>query len=154
LRSRFGNNFSALQYNSEGSSLDGAIHFVCMDWRHLNETLAASRNIHSALENLCVWNKDKGGVGSFYRSKHELIFVFKVGTAPHINTIEFGLASPNLFPGGIPAREAETGSNVDRDPFESYPDGHRGLRRERAVPIRATGMTTVRDACDGVSGRV
>jgi DNA modification methylase len=61
-----------------------------MDWRHLNETLAASRNIYSVLKNLCVWNKDNGGMGSFYRSKHELIFVFKVGTAPHINTIELG----------------------------------------------------------------
>jgi hypothetical protein len=73
-----------------GSSLDGAIHFVCMDWRHLSETLAASRTVYSELKNLCVWNKDNGGMGSFYRSKHELIFVFKVGTAPHANTIELG----------------------------------------------------------------
>ena len=76
--------------NAIGVSLDGAIHYVCMDWRHLGETLAAGKHIYSELKNLCVWNKDNGGMGSFYRSKHELVFVFKVGTAPHINTIELG----------------------------------------------------------------
>jgi DNA modification methylase len=76
--------------NAVGSSVDGAIHFICMDWRHLGEMLSASRAIYSELKNLCVWNKDNGGMGSFYRSKHELIFVFKVGNAPHINTIELG----------------------------------------------------------------
>jgi DNA modification methylase len=73
-------------------SLDGAIHFICMDWRHLGETLAAGESVYSTLKNLCVWNKDNGGMGSFYRSKHELIFVFKVGTAPHINTVKLGYA--------------------------------------------------------------
>jgi len=76
--------------NAMSISLDGAIHYVCMDWRHLGETLAAGKHIYSELKNLCVWNKDNGGMGSFYRSKHELVFVFKVGTAPHINTIELG----------------------------------------------------------------
>jgi hypothetical protein len=71
-------------------SLDGAIHFVCMDWRHLSEVLEASEPAYSELKNLCVWNKDNGGMGSFYRSKHELVFVFKVGKASHINTIELG----------------------------------------------------------------
>ena len=70
--------------------LDGAIHYVCMDWRHMGETLAAGKSVYSELKNLCVWNKDNGGMGSFYRSKHELVFVYKVGTAPHANTIELG----------------------------------------------------------------
>jgi DNA modification methylase len=61
-----------------------------MDWRHLGEVLAATRNIYTEFKNLCVWNKNNGGMGSFYRSKHELVFVFKVGTAPHVNTIELG----------------------------------------------------------------
>jgi DNA modification methylase len=69
---------------------DGAIAFVCMDWRHLGELLAAGRAIFSELKNLCVWNKTNGGMGSFYRSKHELVFVFKVGNAPHTNTFELG----------------------------------------------------------------
>ena len=63
---------------------------VCMDWRHMGEMLAAGRAVYSELKNLCVWNKTNGGMGSFYRSKHELVFVFKVGTAPHINNFELG----------------------------------------------------------------
>jgi DNA modification methylase len=69
---------------------DGAIAFVCMDWRHAEELLAAGRVVFSELKNLCVWNKSNGGMGSFYRSKHELIFVFKKGTAPHVNSFGLG----------------------------------------------------------------
>lgn len=71
-------------------SLDGAIHFVCMDWRHMTEVLAAGRDVYAELKNLIVWAKDNGGMGSFYRSRHELIFAFKVGTAPHVNAFELG----------------------------------------------------------------
>lgn len=73
-----------------GVSRDGAIHFVCMDWRHMGEVLDASQGIYAELKNLCVWNKDNAGMGSLYRSKHELVFVFKNGTAPHINHVELG----------------------------------------------------------------
>lgn len=76
--------------NMAAASLDGAIHFICMDWRHLAEVLAAGKPVYSGLKNLCVWNKTNGGMGSFYRSKHELVFVFKVGEAPHTNTVELG----------------------------------------------------------------
>src|SRR5437763_2223893 len=69
---------------------DGAIHFVCMDWRHIRELTAAGRPIYGDPKNLCIWNKDNGGMGSFYRSKHELVFVYKVGTGPHVNTVELG----------------------------------------------------------------
>jgi hypothetical protein len=69
---------------------DGAIAFVCMDWRHMDELLAAGRVVFSELKNLCVWNKSNGGMGSFYRSKHELVFVFKVGDGLHTNTFELG----------------------------------------------------------------
>ncbi len=71
-------------------SVDGAIHFVCMDWRHLYELLTAGRAAYSELKNLCVWNKTNGGMGSFYRSKHELVAVFKAGTAPHVNNVALG----------------------------------------------------------------
>ena len=67
------------------SAEDGAIAFVCMDWRHMGELLAAGQAVFSELKNLCVWNKNNGGMGSFYRSKHELVFVFKVGR-PRIPT--------------------------------------------------------------------
>jgi ParB/Sulfiredoxin domain len=71
-------------------SIDGAIHFVCMDWRHLREMLAAGEEVYTELKNLCVWNKSNAGMGSLYRSKHELVFVFKVGTAAHINNVSLG----------------------------------------------------------------
>lgn len=69
---------------------DGAIAYVCMDWRHLGEVTAAGKAVFSELKNVCVWNKTNGGMGTFYRSKHELVFVFKVGSAPHINTFGLG----------------------------------------------------------------
>ena len=71
-------------------SVDGAIHFVCSDWRHLDEMLAAGRRTYRELKNLVVWNKTNAGMGSFYRSQHELIFVWKNGRGKHINNIELG----------------------------------------------------------------
>jgi len=73
-----------------GVSRDGAIHFICMDWRHMGEMLVAGRAVCSELKNLVVWNKTNAGLGSFYRSKHELVFVWKIGTAPHVNTFDLG----------------------------------------------------------------
>ena len=70
-------------------SIDGSIHFQCMDYKHILEILNASQSIYSFI-NLCVWDKGTGGMGSFYRSQHELIFVFKNGTKPHINNVELG----------------------------------------------------------------
>lgn len=79
----------ALGHHAEHSR-DGALHFVCMDWRHSAELLAASRPIYSECKNLCVWVKTNAGMGSLYRSQHELVHVFKIGTAPHTNNIELG----------------------------------------------------------------
>jgi DNA modification methylase len=71
-------------------SRDGAIHFVCMDWRHADALLAAGKASYSELKNVCVWVKHNAGMGSFYRSQHELIFVFKAGRGPHRNNIQLG----------------------------------------------------------------
>lgn len=71
-------------------TVDGSIHFVCSDWRHLGEMLAAGRQAYAELKNLCVWAKDNAGMGSFYRSQHELIFVFKSGGGHHRNNIQLG----------------------------------------------------------------
>lgn len=71
-------------------SVDGAIHQICIDWRHLREMMDAGEQIYSELKNLCVWNKNNAGMGSFYRSKHELVFVWKSGTASHVNNFELG----------------------------------------------------------------
>ncbi|MGE0768071.1 MAG: site-specific DNA-methyltransferase [Hyphomicrobiaceae bacterium] len=71
-------------------SADGSIHFLCMDFRHLQEILTAGRAAYTELKNLIVWAKDVGGMGTFYRSRHELILAYKNGTAPHINNFELG----------------------------------------------------------------
>ena len=71
-------------------SADGALHFVCMDWRHVYELLSASRETYGEMKNLCVWAKTNAGMGSLYRSQHELVFVFKNGSAPHVNNVELG----------------------------------------------------------------
>ncbi len=72
------------------NSADGSLHFVCMDWRHVFELMSAARGVYSEFKNLCVWNKTNGGMGSLYRSKHELVFVYKNGKAPHVNNVELG----------------------------------------------------------------
>lgn len=72
------------------NSADGSIHYVFMDWRHIQEMLEAGHGVYSELKNLCVWNKTNGGMGQFYRSKHELVFVWKSGLAPHLNNFELG----------------------------------------------------------------
>ena len=71
-------------------STDGAVQFICMDWRHIGEIHAASKIAYSSLMNICVWAKTNGGMGSLYRSQHELVFVFKAGTGRHINNVELG----------------------------------------------------------------
>lgn len=72
------------------ATLDGSIHYHCIDWRHLPEMLAAGREHYTELKNLAVWVKDNAGMGTFYRSQHELIPVFKNGTAKHLNTFGLG----------------------------------------------------------------
>ncbi len=74
---------------------DGAIAYVCMDWRHVGELQAAGGAVFTELKNLVVWNKTNGGMGTFYRSKHELIFVFKQGSAAHTNS--FGLGDTGRY---------------------------------------------------------
>ena len=73
-----------------GVSRPGAVHFVCMDWRHAGDLIAALTPIYDELLNLCVWRKSNAGMGSLYRSQHELVFVFRHGRAPHRNAVELG----------------------------------------------------------------
>jgi DNA modification methylase len=75
----------AAQFSTEGS-----VHYACMDWRHMGEMLRAGEDVYNELKNLVVWAKTNAGQGSFYRSQHELIFVYKNGDAPHRNNIELG----------------------------------------------------------------
>jgi DNA modification methylase len=69
---------------------DGSMHFVCIDWRHVSELIAAGKQAYTELKNICVWVKSNPGMGSLYRSQHELIFIFKNGTAAHRNNIQLG----------------------------------------------------------------
>jgi len=71
-------------------SKDGSLHYICMDWRHIAEIMSAATAVYTEFKNLCVWNKQLGGMGSLYRSQHELVFIFKNGKGPHINNIELG----------------------------------------------------------------
>ncbi len=78
-----------------GKARDGAILHVFMDWRHLGELQTAIGDAHLEVKNLCVWAKPSAGMGSFYRSQHELIFVLKHGTAKHINNFGLGARGRN-----------------------------------------------------------
>jgi DNA modification methylase len=71
-------------------SSDGSLHYVCMDWRHIEEVIAAGREVYTELKNLCVWVKDNPGMGSLYRSGHEFVSVFKHGRSGHRNNVQLG----------------------------------------------------------------
>jgi DNA modification methylase len=95
-------------------SVDGAIHYHCMDWRHLAEILAAGHSVYNELKNVCIWVKDNAGLGSLYRSQHELILVWKHGTAAHHNNVQlgqFGRHRSNVwrYPGGELLRAQQRG---------------------------------------------
>jgi DNA modification methylase len=102
--------------NLAAFSVDGSLHFICMDWRHLSELLAAGRETYDELKNLCVWVKDNGGMGSLYRSQHELVFVFKHGRNGHRNNVQLGRFGRNRsnvwhYPGANSfARHGEEGN--------------------------------------------
>ena len=70
--------------------MPGALLYACMDWRHIGEMHAAGRAAECDLLNLCVWAKSNGGMGSLYRSRHELVFVFRNGKQAHINNVQLG----------------------------------------------------------------
>jgi DNA modification methylase len=102
--------------NLAAFSGDGSLHFVCMDWRHIEELLTAGRDAYSELKNLCVWVKNNGGMGSLYRSQHEFIFVFKHGRNRHRNNVQLGQFGRNRsnvwqYPGANSlARRSEEGN--------------------------------------------
>ena len=103
--------------NLAAFSRDGAIHFICMDWRHLDELLTAGQDVYGELKNLCVWVKDNGGMGSLYRSQHELVFVFKYGRNGHRNNVQLGRFGRNRsnvwhYPGGNSFARCGTDGNL------------------------------------------
>jgi DNA modification methylase len=126
--------------NLAGSSIDGSLHYVYVDWRHAEELLVASRDVYDELKDLCVWVKGKSGRGSLYRNQHELIFVFKRGRAEHRTNVQ-------------PGRFRRKRSNVWH-----YPEARSVLRRgeegnSRALPATAKPVAMVADAILDCSAR-
>jgi DNA modification methylase len=126
-------------------SRNGSIHYVCMDWRHMGETLDASRDTYSELKNLCVWTKTNGGMGSLYRSQHELVFVFKNGRSAHVNNVELGrfgrnrsnvwaYAGANAFGKG---RDADLGMHPTVKPVAMVADALMDCSKRGAVVLDA-----------------
>lgn len=89
-REQFGQFLQSTLGQCARHTADGAITYVCMDWRHAGELLTAGAAVYDELKNICVWTKTTPGQGSFYRSQHEFVFVYKQGQAPHLNTFELG----------------------------------------------------------------
>jgi DNA modification methylase len=102
--------------NLAAFSGDGSLHYLCMDWRHIEELLAAGRDVYGELKNLVVWVKDNAGMGALYRSQHELVFVFKRGRQAHRNNVQLGQFGRNRsniwrYPGaGSFGRRGEEGN--------------------------------------------
>ena len=126
---------------------DGAIAYVCMDWRHMGEVLRAGEKAFTSLKNLIVWGKTNAGMGSFYRSQHELIFVFKKGTAPHINT--FGLGETGRYRTNLwsyagcntfgPRRDDELGMHPTVKPVVMIADAIKDVTRRGDIVLDAFG---------------
>ncbi len=146
-------------------SQNGSIHYVFMDWRHLPELLKAARPLYAEWKNLLVWNKSNAGQGSFYRSKHELIAVFKAGAAPHINN--FGLGAEGRcrsnvldYPGvnGLhPARRADLDLHPTVKPIALIADLIRDCSRRNGVildPFGGSGTTILAAQRTGRIARV
>jgi DNA modification methylase len=145
-------------------SADGAIHFLCMDWRHMGEVLSAGKSIYGRPKNLVVWNKTNAGMGTFYRSKHELVFVFKVGTAAHINN--FGLGERGRYRSNVwdyagvntfkRNRMAELAAHPTVKPLPLVMDAIKDCSKRRGVvldPFLGSGTTLLAAEKTGRIGR-
>lgn len=126
---------------------DGAIAFVCMDWRHIEEVIVAGRGGFTEIKNLCVWNKTNAGMGTFYRSKHELVFVFKIGIASHINS--FGLGETGRYRTNVwdyaganvvgSERDADLAMHPKAEPVEMIKDAIMDCSRRRGIVLDTFG---------------
>ncbi|MGA9795919.1 MAG: DNA methyltransferase [Rhizomicrobium sp.] len=133
--------------NLAGHSVEDSIHYICMDWRHMREVLDAAEDTYAQQKNLCVWAKTNGGMGSFYRSQHELVFVFQNGRGSHVNNIELGkhgryrtnlwsYAGVNTFGAN---RDAELAMHPTVKPVALVADAIRDASRRNAVILDAFG---------------
>ena len=144
------------------ASADGALSFVCIDWRHLSVMLEAGQEVYQELINLIVWTKTNGGLGSLYRSQHELIPCFKKGTSPHINNVQLGkygrfrtnvwpYAGVNTFKRG---REAELAWHPTVKPVALVKDAIRDCSKPQGIildPFGGSGTTLIAAAQDAAA---
>jgi DNA modification methylase len=144
------------------NTIDGSIHQICMDWRHMSEMIAAGEHAYTTLMNVCIWNKTNGGMGSFYRSKHELVFVWKNGKAAHINNIElgrFGRSRTNVWDyAGVNSfgarRLDELASHPTTKPVALVADAIKDCSRRDAVVLDPfAGSGTLCIACENTGRR-
>jgi len=137
-------------------STSGSIHFVCMDWRHIRELLEAGRQVYDSHLNLCVWVKSNGGMGSFYRSQHELVSVFRNGKERHRNNIQlgrYGRNRTNVWEYAGPNSLSKQGDEGNLPSFAPYREARSsgcrrlarlfGSRRCRAGWIPGSGSTLI-----------
>lgn len=146
-RAQFTEFLGTIFQNLVDHSTDGSIHYVCMDWRHMREVLEAAEGRYSGLQNLCVWSKTNGGMGSFYRSQHELVFVYQAGRGPHVNNVELGKHGRNRsnvwsYPGvntfGV-NRDAELAMHPTVKPVALVADAIRDASKRNAIVLDAFG---------------
>jgi 16S rRNA G966 N2-methylase RsmD len=129
--------------NAAGLSRKGALHYVCMDWRHIAALIEAGGTVYGSLLNLCVWAKTNGGQGSLYRSQHELIAVFKVGDGEHVNNVELGRHGRNrsnvwTYPGVNTfraGRQDELAAHPTVKPVALVADAIKDVTRRNAVVL-------------------
>jgi DNA modification methylase len=151
--------------NTVAFSASGSIHYLFIDWRHLPELLAAARPLYLQWKNLLVWNKSNAGQGSFYRSKHELIGVFKNGSAPHVNN--FGLGGKGRHRSNVldypsvnclhPARRGELDLHPTAKPVALIADLIRDCSRRNGIildPFGGSGTTLLAAERTGRIARV
>ena len=133
--------------NTARVSRVGAVHFVCMDWRHVSELIEAGREIYGEMLNLVVWEKTNAGQGSFYRSQHELVGVFRVGDVKHLNNVELGrhgrsrsnvwhYAGVNYLPGRSDGRACSPSDGEAGRDGRGRVEGLHPARRHRARHFR------------------
>ena len=130
-------------------SQSGSIHFICMDWRHQPELSAATECHYGRPRNLCVWVKDAAGMGTFYRGQHELVYVFKYGSAPHVNN--FGLGGRGRYRTNVwnyPSRRAQGAeyAHPTMKPVALVMDALRDCSQRRALvldPFGGSGTTLI-----------
>jgi DNA modification methylase len=120
-RAKFTDFFGAVCKRLVSASRDGAIHFLCIDWRHVGELLAAGREAYDELKDICVWVKDNAGMGSLYRSQHKLILVFRQGKQSHGKNVQlgkFGRCRSDVwqYPGANSFSRATAEGNLDPHP--------------------------------------